>query len=536
MIVGTGRLRFGVYELNLSARELRKHGIRIKLRGQPFEILTLLLETPGEIVTREDLQKRLWLADTFVDFEHSLNSAIKKLRGVLGDSPENSRYIETIPRVGYRFIAPVEQVSAAAPPPVDVSVVTDRPAVPAGTVEVAGKRRWRIFPGISIERYAIMLLIVLIAAPSAYFAWSRLRSRPQPQSQIAGEIHAPLEGHDPIRPNESALSPKSVDAHELYLKGLYFWSKRTVPGFHQAIEYFQQATTVDPSYAPAFAGLANSYTLLTAYTSASANLYMPRARAAALRAVELDDSLAEAHTALALIVQNHDWDWQTAEKEYRRAVELNPNYATAHHWYAEHLMWLGRFDEALRESERARQLDPLSLIIAADYGAILYYSRQYDRAIEQFRAVLRKDPNFVRAGLISNADVEKAMFAQALADAEILPRLYGEGPWHWSVHAYIYGRAGQPERARRELEKLEKVSRHEQLDPVTMLWAHLGMGDKEEALADLEKAYSEHFGILTTLKVEPGFDPLRSDPRFQDLLRRVGLADSAAAGKSTAKP
>ncbi|HEX9222198.1 MAG TPA: winged helix-turn-helix domain-containing protein [Candidatus Acidoferrales bacterium] len=523
MIVGTGRLRFGVYELNLSARELRKHGIRIKLRGQPFEILTLLLEKPGEIVTREDLQKRLWSADTFVDFEHSLNSAIKKLRATLGDSPENSRYVETIPRVGYRFIAPVEQVSAAVPP-VDVSVVTDRPAVPAGTVEVAGKRRWRIFPGISIERYAVILLIVLIAAPSAYFAWSRLRSRPQPQSQIAGEIHAPLEGHDPIRPNESALSPKSVDAHELYLKGLYFWSKRTVPGFHQAIEYFQQATTVDPSYAPAFAGLANSYTLLTAYTSASANLYMPRARAAALRAVELDDSLAEAHTALALIVQNQDWDWQTAEKEYRRAVELNPNYATAHHWYAEHLMWLGRFDEALRESERARQLDPLSLIIATDNGAILYNARQYDRAIEQFRAVLRKDPYFERAGIVTLSFVEKGMFAEALANTEKWRRVFGEGPWYWSIRTYIYGRAGRQERARRELEKLEQLDRRQQLDPVNMLWAHLGVGDKEEALADLEKAYSEHFSILTTLKVEPAFDPLRSDPRFADLLRRVGLA------------
>jgi tetratricopeptide (TPR) repeat protein len=306
---------------------------------------------------------------------------------------------------------------------------------------------------------------------------------------------------------------------------MYFWNKRTVAGFQQAIGYFQQATTIDSDYAPAYAGLANSYTLLTAYSSASATLYMPQARAAALRALQLDDGSAEAHTALALIVQNHDWDWQTAGKEYRRAIELNPNYATAHHWYAEHLMWLGRFDEALRESERARQLDPLSLIIATDNGAILYFSRQYDRAIEQFHTVLRKDPNFGRAaGVITYAYVEKGMFEQALADAEILRRFYGEGPWYWSSLAYIYGRAGQLEKARRELEKLEKLIRHEQFDPVIMVWAHLGMGDKEEALADLEKAYSEHFGILTTLKVEPGFDPLRSDPRFQDLLRRVGLA------------
>jgi DNA-binding winged helix-turn-helix (wHTH) protein/Tfp pilus assembly protein PilF len=521
--------RFGVFEVNLQARELRKHSIRVKLRGQPFELLSLLLERPGEIISREEMRSCLWPGETYVDFEHSLNSAIKKLRAALGDSPENSRYIETVPRVGYRFIAPVKQVSATAPP-VDLSVVTDRSGVPAPTVDGAGRRGWHILLGISI---------VLIAMPGAYFAWSRFGSRPQPQSKVAGEIHAALNGHESTRSNnQPALSPKSLEAHDLYLKGLYFWNKRTVPGFQQAIEYFQQATTTDPNYAPAYAGLANSYTLLTAYSSVSATLYMPQARAAARRALELDDGLAEAHTALALIVQNHDWDWQTSEKEYRRAIELNPNYATAHHWYAEHLMWLGRFDEALSESERARQQDPLSLIIATDNGAILYNSRQYDRAIEQFRTVLRKDPNFVRASIVTYPYVEKGMFAQALSDAEIWRRLYGEGPWYWSRLAYIHGRAGQPERARGDLEKLEKLSRHQQVgsDPVTMLWAHLGMGDKEEALADLDKACSEHFSILTTLKVEPAFDPLRSDPRFQDLLQRVGLADGAAAGKSTAKP
>ncbi|OLB37119.1 MAG: hypothetical protein AUH11_09440 [Acidobacteria bacterium 13_2_20CM_57_17] len=511
----TGVVRFGVFQANLAARELRKHGVRIRLPGQPFCILSILLEKPGEVITREEMRQRLWASDTFVDFEHSLNSAIKKLRTALGDSPENSRYVETVPRVGYRFIAPVEQVLASPSPAVAVTLATARSSVPAAIVDGAGKRRSQILLGISI---------VVIAAPGAYFAWSRLRSHPQPQSQIAGEIHAAINGRESTKSNnQPALSPKS-GAHDLYLKGLYFWNKRTVSGFQQAIEYFQQATTLDSNYAPAYAGLANSYTLLTAYTSVSATLYIPQARAAALRALELDADLAEAHTAVALIVQNHDCDWQTSEKEYRRAIELNPNYATAHQWYAEHLMWRGRFDEALSESERARQLDPLSLIIATDHGAILYFSRQYDRAIEQFRTVLRKDPKFNHAGIITFAYVEKAMFAEALEAAETGRRFYGEGPWYWSLLAYIYGRAGQSDRARRELEKLEKLSRHEQLDPVTLLWAHLGVGDKEEALADLEKAYSEHFGVLTTLKVEPAFDPLRSDPRFQDLLRRVGLA------------
>jgi len=523
----TGVVRFGVFQANLAARELRKHGVRIRLPGQPFCILSILLEKPGEVITREEMRQRLWASDTFVDFEHSLNSAIKKLRTALGDSPENSRYVETVPRVGYRFIAPVEQVLASPSPAVAVTLATARSSVPAAIVDGAGKRRSQILLGISI---------VVIAAPGAYFAWSRFRSRPQPQSQIAGEIHAAINGRESTKSNnQPALYPKS-DAHDLYLKGLYFWNKRTVSGFQQAIEYFQQATTLDSNYAPAYAGLANSYTLLTAYTSVSATLYIPQARAAALRALELDADLAEAHTAVALIVQNHDCDWQTSEKEYRRAIELNPNYATAHQWYAEHLMWLGRFDEALGESERAHQLDPLSLIIATDNGAILYFSRQYDRAIEQLHNVLQKDPNFGRAGgLIIYAYVEKGMFSQALAGAETSHRLYGEGPWYWSVLAYSYGRAGQLERARREVEKLEKVSQHEQVNPAIMLWAHLSVGDKEEALADLEKAYSEHFGILTTLKVEPAFDPLRSDPRFQDLLRRVGLADSGTTGTSTSK-
>jgi DNA-binding winged helix-turn-helix (wHTH) protein/Tfp pilus assembly protein PilF len=508
-------LRFGVFQINLAARELRKHGVRVRLPGQPFCILSILLEKPGQVITREEMRQRLWSSDTFVDFEHSLNSAIKKLRHALGDSPENPRYIETVPRVGYRFIAPVEQVSATAN--LDVSVVADRSAESAATVDGAGKLAWRILLGV---------VFVLIAVPGAYFAWSRFRSGPQPQVKVASEIRNASNGHESARSNgQPVLSPKSAEAQELYRKGMYFWNKRTVAGFQQAIEYFQQTTTSDPDYALAYAGLANSYTLLTAYSSASSTLYMPQARAAALRALELDERLAEAHTALALIVQNHDWDWQTAGKEYRRAIELNPNYATAHHWYAEHLMWLGRFDEALSESERARQLDPLSLIIATDNSAILYFSRQYDRAIEQCHTVLRKDPNFVRAaGIITYAYVEKGMFEQALANVEILRRFYGEGPLHWSFLAYIYGRAGQLEKARRELEKLERLSRHELLNPAIMLWAHLGMGNKEEALADLEKAYSEHFNLLTVLKVDPAFDPLRSDPRFQDLLRRVGLA------------
>jgi len=244
-----------------------------------------------------------------------------------------------------------------------------------------------------------------------------------------------------------------------------------------------------------------------------------------LRAVALDESLPEAHTALALIVQNYDWDWQTAEKGFRRAIELNPNYATAHHWYAEHLMWRGRFDEALQESERARQLDPLSLIIASDNGTILYYSRQYDRAIEQFRAVREMDQYFSHSGMIRRVYAQKGMFADALADIEKRRREDGDGPWVWSERAYIYGRAGQQAEAQLALAKLEEWNRRRPVDPAVFVGPYIGMGNKEQAFACLEKAFLLHSNALTGLKVDPVNDPLRSDPRFQELLRRVGLAE-----------
>src|SRR5215471_18634724 len=220
--------------------------------------------------------------------------------------------------------------------------------------------------------------------------------------EVTDEIHLTLGSqarHEPAS-QTSSPTPTSYEAYDLYLKGQYFFNQRSVAGFLQAVDYFKQATTKDPTYARAYAGLADCYALIGGYSERPEPDFMPKARDAARRAIELDGNLAEAHTALALIVQNYDWDWQTAEKEFRRALELNPNYATAHHWYAEHLTWLGRFDEALSESERARQLDPLSLIIAADNGATLYYARQYDQAIAKFRAVREMDPNFPRTGLI----------------------------------------------------------------------------------------------------------------------------------------
>jgi tetratricopeptide (TPR) repeat protein len=341
---------------------------------------------------------------------------------------------------------------------------------------------------------------------------------------IADGIQLTLGDQKRVAPAQQvSLSPEAYEAYDLYLQGRYFWNKRTPQGFERAIDCFQRAVAKDPSYARAYAGLADSYALMSSYSLAPQNEFMPKARAAAQRAVELDDRLAEAHTSLALIIENYDWDWQNAEKEYRRAVQLDPNYATAHHWYAEYLAYQARFDEAFAESERARQLDPLSLIIATDHGAILYFSRQYDRAVEQFRAVLDMEPDFPRAHLLVFAYVQKGLFPDALADIEKWRRV-NDAPGIWSVQAYVYGRSGQQAEARRALEKFQQLNRRRQMDPAAIALAYVGMENKDAAFAWLQKAYAEHSNALTALKVDPIYDPLRSDPRFQELLRRVGLA------------
>ncbi len=338
--------------------------------------------------------------------------------------------------------------------------------------------------------------------------------------EVADDIHLTLGDHTRIELVSQPFSTKSPVAYDLYLRGQYYWNKRWLK---QAIEYFQQATAEDPHFARAYAGLADCYALMGGYSGRPQNEFMPQARTTALRALELDGNLAEAHTALALIVQNYDYDWQTAEKEYRRAIELNPNYATAHHWYAEHLAWRGRFDEALRESERARQLDPLSLIIAVDNGAILYFSRQYDQAIQKLRAVKEMEPDFPRIHIVVFAYIERGMYAEALADTKNW-READSSPWFWSTLAYTYGRAGQQPEAQRALDKLLELNRRQQIDPSALIQVYIGMGNKDKAFNLLENAYSHH-SSLTTLKVDPIYDPLRSDPRFQDLLRRVGLAE-----------
>src|ERR1700735_95777 len=647
--------RFGPFESRRRTRELYKHGSKLKLRPRPLQLLNLLLSRAGDVITREELRQELWSAETFVDFEHSLNTSVKEVRAVLNDSATEPRYIETLPRLGYRFIAHVALVKVAKDWNPN-GAHGDAPALAAyDSASVARESGSAELPGgepdasavraFSWQKWALGgIALIVVASAIALLQWQRLHRRqppvngrvmlavlpfqnltgdaaqeyfsdgltqemiaqlgrtdpqrigviartsvmhyknsPEPLDQIGRELGVQyvLEGSvrrdaDKVRISAQLIQLKdqthvwahqydrelsnllalqgeiahevgdeiqlalgdgrntrngrtaiaargtSYEAYDLYLKGRFFWNKRNAQSFRQAAEYFQLAIDKDPEYAPAYAGLADTFALMSSYGYAPPAELIPKARAAALKALQLDESLAGAHASLAVIAQNYDWDWPTAEKEYRRAIQLDPDYATAHQWYAECLGFEGRFDEAFAESERARKLDPLSLIISADYAALLYFSREYDRSIEEFRRVLEMEPNFPRAYIVIFPLVEKGLFAEALADVDKWKQVV-DSPWPLAVEVYVYARSGQTAQARRSLQKLPQLYQRKFLDPAAMLMAHVGMDNKDETFAWLQKCYNAR-SPLTTLKVDPMYDPLRSDPRFQKFLRDVRLA------------
>jgi TolB-like protein/DNA-binding winged helix-turn-helix (wHTH) protein/Tfp pilus assembly protein PilF len=655
-------IRFGNgFELNPRIYELRYSGRLVKLERIPFEILLLLIERRDGLVSREDIADRIWGRGVCLDTDNSINGAIRKIRQVLKDDPEQPRFIQTLPGRGYRFIASVatdepKTISSAGlgelpGPNVDkITPITveeaatlqnpvdpSQPSAPALTSVAGAKavpsRRWALLVAIAavllasasvflwsrrvarrevsygklrlavlpfqnltgdasqeyfsdgfteemiaqlgsldpqhlavIARTSVMyykdnrtpleqiarqlgvqyvlegsvrrdlnnirITAQLIQTKDETHVWSNeydheprdlLAVQSEIAKEIANEIQVRLGDRKPASAAPPALSAQEYEAYDLYLKGRYLWSKRTPEGLQGAAYWFKQAIAKDPNYARAYAGLADSYAIMSEYSIVPASEYMPEARTAALKALQLDDSLAEAHTSLALIVQNYDWDWKAAEREYRRAIQLNANYATAHHWYAECLAFQGRFDEALAESERARELDPLSLIIAADNGAIYYFARQYDRAISRFQSVLDVDPSFGVAHLITGAYVQEGRFKDALANIEQWRRV-SNGPWTWAWEAYVSGRAGDSVRAQHALQELQRTNRSAGLDPEQFFdIAYGGLNDNDKWLACLQKAYQQRTNIPTGFKVDPRYDPLRSDPRFHELLRRAGL-------------
>jgi TolB-like protein/Tfp pilus assembly protein PilF len=346
------------------------------------------------------------------------------------------------------------------------------------------------------------------------------------QAEIAGEIAREVDLNlaapdGTAAGTEERLRPERLAAYDLYLRGRYFWNKRHEADLKLAAQIFQQAVAKDPEYARGYAGLADAYALLATYRIVPQEQAMPKARAAAQKALELDATLAEAHTSLALVVEFYDWNWSAAEQEYRRAIELDPNYATAHQWYAEELAIVGRFPEAMGEIEQARTLDPLSVIIDADYGTIQYLSRRYDAAIQRYHAVLEMEPEFPRGFGIIMPLVQERRYTEALAWLERWAAKVGPNHgWWWCYLTYVYASMGEMGKARHALEKLLALKGALRSE-LTVAW--MSTGNKEKALEYLEADYARRT-IPVFVGVDPLYDPLRGEPRFQKILQGMGLA------------
>lgn len=340
--------------------------------------------------------------------------------------------------------------------------------------------------------------------------------------EITNNLRPKLSGAEQNRATKQYTA--NSEAYQLYLKGRFYWNKRTVEDFRRAIPYFQQAIDKDPNYALAQSGLADSYALLTTFGVALPKELMPQAKAAAMKALALDDNLAEAHASLGQIFMYYDWDFNGAEREFKRAIELNPNYATAYHWHAENLSSLQRHDEALSEIRRALELDPLSLIINRVYGDMLLDARRYDEAIEQYRKTIEMDPNFPTThAFLGRAYEAKGMYDQAVAEYIKFPGPRAFSPEAAALMKEAYAKSGWNGFVRARLTDLLERSKKEYVPAFSVAAWYARLGQKDQVFAWLEKAYQERNYQMTQLKVRPEMDSLRSDPRFADLARRVGL-------------
>jgi eukaryotic-like serine/threonine-protein kinase len=385
----------------------------------------------------------------------------------------------------------------------------------------------------SVERVGdrVRISAQLIYAPTDRHVWSRSYERDMQnvlamQDDVAQAIVAEIRTNVTPRRQAPAGASRRIDpqAYELYLKGRYFWNKRTDEGLRKGLQYFQESTAKDARDPRGYAGIADSYLMLAEYGTFPAHEAVPKAKAAALKAVELDDSLAEAHASLAALKEDYDWDWSGAEKEFKRSLELNPSYATSHQWYAEFLAEMGRSKEAVDEIARARELDPLSLIVNTVVGEIFYESRQNDQAVQQLRKTLELDPHFAEAHrLLGETYLQLSKHAEAVAELQTALTLSGNSVQNEAFLGQAYGLSGRKNEAKALLDHLKKRSAPVYVSPADLSLVYAGLGDHEQAFRLLDEACKRRLPSMVNLKVDPSLDNLRSDPRFQDLLHQIGF-------------
>jgi TolB-like protein/DNA-binding winged helix-turn-helix (wHTH) protein/Flp pilus assembly protein TadD len=621
------RLSFGPFEVDLHSGELLKHGVKARLQAQPFQLLVMLLEHPGELVTREDICEKLWSADTFVDFDRSLGTAINKIREVLGDSAAEPRFVETLPRRGYRFIATVTPVAEprqqVSPPPSLESDTneeehpnpTSRGLIWAGVsvvLLVSALVAWYLLRSHPMESIAVLPLANLSADPDqeyfvdgmtdklitnlAQLSSLRVVSRTsimqyknsrKPLLQIARELQvdAIVEGSvvrsgDQVRitaqlidarddrhlwaqsydrdlrdilqmegavagdiaqkvssnllsahaqPPSSTARSLNLAAYDDYLKGRYYSERLTNADLIKGIGYLERSIQQDPNFAPAYTDLAMAYAARGGWFGWSPpDEAYAKAKAAALRALALDPNLAEAHTVLGWLYGEWEWNWAGAGKELQRAVDLNPNSSFAHSQNSVYLVTTGQNANAESETKRTLELDPLSPLYRSTAAYVFICLRQYDRATQEARRAIELDPTFADAHVnLATALGAKGLYQEAFSEWLQYLNLSGDGELVQQLTVAAKEIFGSREPGRKlgqiTLRYFQRKSRTRYVSPLVIAGTYITSGDKDHAFEWLEKAYQERSPVLFAIKVDPSWDPMRSDPRFQDLLRRMNF-------------
>ncbi len=582
--------RFGPFEVDLHSRELRKGGTRIRLQDQPFEILAVMLEQPGEVVTRDELRQRLWPDGTFVDFEHSLNAAIKRLRAALGDDADNPRFVETLHRRGYRFIAAVESdgqpvrnlnvVRPLAPKPADSANVrlvvlpfanlSNDPAqeyfsdglteemitqigrlcpgrlgVIARTSSMLFKRSAKSASEIGRELSADYLLegsvrgegdriritAQLIEARTEVHLWAETYDRSlgetlNLQTDVAAHIARSLAME--LVPDQADVlgraTPRRTEAYQAYLKGRYHWNRGSLDGVRSAISCYERALTIDTDFAAAHSAMARARIALANNSTEPGRVFLEQARTSALRSIAIDPGISDAHLALAEIRRTLEWNWRTAEDEYRTAIALSPSCESAHRFYAQFLAAMSRFGEAKAEADRACDVDPFCLVVTTSAAWVRYAAGEFNPAIDRSRHVLDMDAGYMPARRLLGA----ALFGAGRSDEAVveLTGAVGTGTGDpislsWLAHAKALG--GARDEAAAIVATLEAEPRAVYVPAYHLALAHTGLGNRDLAFNLLEKACVERESAVVNLKVEPRFDPLRRDPRYAGLLQQLGL-------------